>query len=351
MVKTLKGLLGLFLVYAAMGAAQAADFAVGTATAKPGQKATGFLQVPAGVDPATDIPVAVINGAKSGPTLALVAGSHGTEYASIIALQKMIQTVDPADLSGTLIIVPLVNTGSFLQKVPHLNPVDGKNMNRMYPGKEDGTQTERASWIITKQVVERSDYLIDFHGGDLDENLLPYSYWPKTGDANLDAVSRKMVSAFGFDHIIIETDRPTDPSRSRYLDTTAITRGKPSITVEAGRAGTTDAKDVDALIRGSLDVMRCLKMLRGTPTPVEHPVWVGNISMLTSDRDGVFYPLVSAQMYVQQGMTIGYLTDFFGVKVQDITAPVSGVVLYIGAVPSMKKGDNISYIGEIASAP
>ena len=160
-----------------------------------------------------------------------------------------------------------------------------------------------------------------------------------------------MVSAFGFDHIIIETDRPTDPSRSRYLDTTAITRGKPSITVEAGRAGTTDAKDVDALIRGSLDVMRCLKMLRGTPTPVEHPVWVGNISMLTSDRDGVFYPLVSAQMYVQQGMTIGYLTDFFGVKVQDITAPVSGVVLYIGAVPSMKKGDNISYIGEIASAP
>src|ERR1700691_1774658 len=351
MVKTLKGLLGLFLIYAAMGTARAADFAVGTATAKPGQKATGFLQVPAGVDPATDIPVAVINGAKPVPTLALVSGSHGTEYASIIALQKMIQTVDPADLSGTLIIVPLVNTGSFLQKVPHLNPADGKNMNRMYPGKEDGTQTERASLIITKQVVERSDYLIDFHGGDLDENLLPYAYWPKTGDAKLDAISRKMVSAFGFDHIIIETDRPTDPNHSRYLDTTAITRGKPSITVEAGRAGTTDAKDVEALIRGSLDVMRCLKMLPGTPASMEHPVWVGNISMLVSDRDGVFYSLVSPQMYVQQGMKIGYLTDFFGVKVQDITAPVSGIVLYVGAVPSMRKGDNISYIGEIVSAP
>jgi uncharacterized protein len=351
MVKALPGLLGLFLLCGTVGTALASDFTVGTATAKPGQKATGLLQVPAGVDPATEIPVAVINGTKPGPTLALVAGSHGTEYASIIALQKMIQTFDPADLSGTVIIIPLVNTASFEQKVPHLNPVDNKNMNRFYPGKMDGSQTERASWVITKQVVEKSDYLIDFHGGDLDENLLPYAYWPKTGDPSLDAISRKMVLAFGLDRIIIETDRPTDPNHSRYLDTTAITRRKPSITVEAGRAGTTDASDIDALIRGSLDVMRSLKMLPGTPTPVEHPVWVGNISILTSDRDAVFYPLVSPQMYVQHGMRIGYLTDFFGGKVQDITAPVSGIVLFIAAVPSMKKGDNISYIGEIADAP
>jgi uncharacterized protein len=345
------GLLSLFFLCGVFEFARATAFTVGTATAKSGQKITGFLQVPAGVDPATDIPVALINGARPGPTLALVAGSHGTEYASIVALQKMIQTIDPAELSGVLIIVPLVNTESFLQKVPHLNPVDGKNMNRFYPGKADGTQTERTLWAITKQVVERCDYLIDFHGGDIDENLLPYSYWPRTGNSGLDSITRGMVLAFGLDHIIIETDRPTDPNQSRYLDTTAITRGKAAITVEAGRAGTTHADDIDALIRGSLDVMRHLKMLTGTVVPVEHPVWMGNISMLTSDRDGVFYALVEPQMYVERGMRIGYLTDFFGNKVKDVMSPVSGVVLYVGAVPSMKKGDNISYIGEIANAP
>src|SRR5258708_4546753 len=114
------GLWSVFFLCGVFGFARAADFTVGTATAKSGQKITGFLQVPAGVDPATDIPIALINGARPGPTLALIAGSHGTEYASIVALQKMIQIIDPADLSGVLIIVPLVNTASFLQKVPHL---------------------------------------------------------------------------------------------------------------------------------------------------------------------------------------------------------------------------------------
>jgi predicted deacylase len=86
-----------------------------------------------------------------------VAGAHGTEYASIIALEKLIQELNPADISGTVIIVPLVNIASFEQKVPHVNPVDGKSMNRFYPGNPNGTQTERASWAKTKQVVEKSD--------------------------------------------------------------------------------------------------------------------------------------------------------------------------------------------------
>src|ERR1041385_4213317 len=158
------------------------SFSVGTATAAPGQKATGTLEVPAGVDSATSIPVVVVRGSKPGPVLALVSGAHGTEYASIIALEKVIQTLDPAQVSGTVVVLPLVNIASFEQKVPHVDPVDGKSMNRFYPGKPDGTQTERASYLITKQVVERCDYLVDYHGGDLDENLRPYAYWPKSGN-------------------------------------------------------------------------------------------------------------------------------------------------------------------------
>src|SRR5262249_45233666 len=188
----------IVLLLAAVSEGQAA-FTVGTATATPGQKSTGSIEVPAGVDAGTSIPVAVFQGARPGPVLALVSGSHGTEYASIIALEKLIQSLDPAQISGTVIVLPLVNIPSFQQKVPHVNPVDGKSMNRYYPGKQDGTQTERASWLITKQVVERCDYLIDYHGGDLDENLRPYGYWPKTGNATQDATTHGMVLAFGLD--------------------------------------------------------------------------------------------------------------------------------------------------------
>ena len=146
-------LLSCFLCVAA--AAEQPTLTVGTATAVTGQTVTGFIEVSAGSDAGTNIPVAVIRGPKPGPTLALVAGAHGTEYASIIALEKLIQELNPADISGVVIIVPLVNIASFERKVPHVNPVDGKSMNRFYPGNPNGTQTERASWAMTKQVVAR----------------------------------------------------------------------------------------------------------------------------------------------------------------------------------------------------
>ncbi|MGH9482678.1 MAG: hypothetical protein ACRD1L_11375, partial [Terriglobales bacterium] len=188
---------------AGAGAAQSqsSDFAVGSAQARPGQKATGFLEVPAGRDPGTRLPVVVVRGVRTGPVLALVTGAHGTEYASIIAVEKLIGRLDPAQLSGTVILLPLVNMQSFLHKVPHVNPVDGKSMNGFYPGSPGGTQTDRVSYAITQQVVERCDYLVDYHGGDLDENLRPYSYWSKTGNATQDAMTRRMDLAFGLDHI------------------------------------------------------------------------------------------------------------------------------------------------------
>src|SRR6516165_8666033 len=171
----------LAILFVLAGTIHAAALTVGSATAQSGEKATGYISVPAGSDAAASIPVIVVNGAKPGPTLALVAGAHGTEYASIIALEKVAQAADPAAISGALIVLPLLNVASFAQNVPHLNPVDGKNMNRFYPGKADGTQTERISWAISQQVIAKADYLLDFHGGDLDENMRSYAYWAQTG--------------------------------------------------------------------------------------------------------------------------------------------------------------------------
>jgi predicted deacylase len=324
-------------------------FSVGTATARRGQKVTGAIVVPAGVDAGTTIPVAVVHGAKPGPVLALVSGAHGTEYASIIALEKLIAILNPAEISGTVIIVPLVNIASFERKVPHVNPVDDKSMNRWYPGKMDGTQTDRASYLITKQVVEQCDHLIDLHGGDLDESLRPYSYWTRTGNEPQDRISREMVLAFGLDHIIISTERPKDPNASRYLENTATTRGKPSITAEAGHAGTVEPEDLSALIDGCLSVMRYLKMLPGAPSPIEHPVWVEKIVTITSDQTGIFYPLVKRGTYVEQGMKVGYVTDYVGKTIFEARASAAGVVLYVCAVPSMIKGATIANVGVVAA--
>ena len=329
-------------------AQQRGTFTVGTATAARGHKATGTIEVPPGVDAGLSIPVAVFQGAKPGPVMALVAGAHGTEYTSIIALEKLIVTLNPAEISGTVIIVPLINIQSFEQKVPHLNPIDRKSMNRFYPGKIDGTQTERASYVITKQVVEQCDHLIDLHGGDLDESLRPYSYWTKTGNEKQDQISREMVLAFGLDHIIISTDRPKDPQASRYLENTATTRGKPSITAEAGHAGTVETDDLNALVNGCLNVMRYLKMLPGAPFVIEHPVWIEKVVTLASEQTGIFYPLVKRGTYVEQGMKVGYVTDYVGKIIFEPRAPVAGVVLYVCAVPSMTKGATIANIGVVA---
>jgi predicted deacylase len=329
--------------------AQPADphptFTVGTATASRGRTATGMIPVPAGSDAGTNIPVAVVHGARPGPVLALVAGAHGTEYASIVALVKTIPLLDPTQISGTVIIVPLVNLASFEQKVAHLNPVDGKSMNRFYPGNRDGTQTERASYAMTKQVVEQCDHLIDLHGGDLDESLRPYSYWTVTGNPAQDQTSREMALAFGLDTIIVSADRPKDPAQSRYLENTASTRGKPSLTAEAGHAGTVETDDVNALVNGCLNVMRYLRMIPGVPAFVENPVWVERIAGITSDQTGMFFPRAKRGTYVEKGMLVGYVTDYLGKTILEARAPEAGIVLYIRAVPSMTKGETIANIG------
>lgn len=334
------------LVAGSAGAAQ--TFTVGTARADRGRTATGYLEVPAAADAGTSIPVIVVHGVRPGPALAIVSGAHGTEYASIIAVERLIRVLDPGRMSGTVILVPLVNRASFDQKVVHVNPVDGKNMNRFYPGRSDGTQTERASYLITKEVVERCDHLIDLHGGDLDESLRPYSYWTKTGREEQDRISREMVLAFGLDHIIISADRPKDPAASRYLENTATTRGKPSITAEAGHAGTVEAEDVDALVRGCLGVMRYLKILPGTADPVVNPVWVESVATVASEEPGIFYPVVRRGANVTAGTVLGYVTDLFGQKVFEARAPVAGVVLYICSVPSMAKGATIASLGVVS---
>jgi uncharacterized protein len=322
-------------------------FTVGTATASRGQKVYGVIKVPAGSDAGYDIPVAVVHGAKPGPVLAVVAGSHGSEYASIIAVEDLIGAVNPANVSGTLILVPIVNIPSFEKITPHVNPTDNKSMNRYYPGDPKGTQTDRASYMMTKEVVSKCDHLIDLHGGDLDENLRPYSYWTVTGNQKQDDFSKAMVLAFGLDHIIISADRPKDPKASRYLENTASTMGKPSFTAEAGRSGPVEGADAKMLTDGVLHVMGHLKMTAERAAPVANPVWVEKVVTIAAEHDGVFRPSVNRDAHVTKGAKIGAITDYLDRPVQEIVAPDTGIILFVRAVPSLKKGDTLANVGVI----
>ena len=110
------------------------------------------IDVPAGPDPGTQIPITTIRGAAPGPVLALIAGNHGYEYPPILALQRLRTLIDPARLKGTVIMVHVANMPSFLGRTVYFSPVDGKNLNRVYPGRKDGTVSERIAYSITTEV-------------------------------------------------------------------------------------------------------------------------------------------------------------------------------------------------------
>jgi predicted deacylase len=202
-------------------AGQVTPLTIGRITAAPGTRASGFLEVPAGVDEATRIPVTIIRGSQPGPALALVGGTHGSEVAPIVALQRLRSQVNPAELRGTLIIVHVANVPSFLGRTIYYSPVDRKNLNRMYPGNPNGTVSERIAHVITSEIIERADYLIDMHSGDGNESLRPYLYWNRLGvDTKVDSLARELALAWGATHVIVDTTRTRDREKSLYTQNT-----------------------------------------------------------------------------------------------------------------------------------
>ena len=130
-------------------------FSLGSIEALPGQTVSGKLIVEEGVDEGTFIPVTIINGQNPGPVLALTAGIHGTEYVPIIVLQELISEINPKDLSGTVILVQIANIPSYLNRSVYTSPIDKKNLNRVFPGKEDGTISERIAFTLTNEIISR----------------------------------------------------------------------------------------------------------------------------------------------------------------------------------------------------
>ncbi|HEX4683811.1 MAG TPA: M14 family metallopeptidase [Gemmatimonadaceae bacterium] len=323
---------------------------VGSAVGRAGEKSSGFLDVPEKADAGARIPVTVITGIEAGPTLALVAGVHGSEPSPIVALQRVRAELDPKQLAGAVILVHIANVPSFQHRTVYRGPHDHKNLNRVFPGKTDGTTSERIAHAITTQVIDQCDCLVDIHSGDGNEALRPYAYWNKLGlDEDVDRRARAMVLAFGLDHVVVDRGRPADRNASLFCSNTAHVRGKPAITTEAGQLGVPTDEMVALNVRGAFRVMRHLGMLAGARETVERARWIEPSAVLTSPDTGLWYPVVRPDQTVGKGALLGRLTDYFGETIAELTAPMDGVVLYVVASPAMGRGDPVAMVGAYAA--
>ena len=196
-------------------------------------------------------------------------------------------------------------------------------------------------------MIDRANYVIDLHCGDGNEALRPYAYWEAVGTPEVQEKSKRLALAFGLDHIVIQTDRLTDPSKSIYTSTTAIARGKGAITTETGLLGRVDTDGAKLAEAGVFNVLRSLKMLPGEASMVENPKWIERSEVLRSPITGVFHSRVLPGQTVAQGALLGVLTDLFGNQVQEVRAPFEGEVLYVVATPPVSQGEPLGMVGQI----
>jgi len=350
--RTLAAALTLAALLLATPAAAQAPFRVAGISARPGTIASGEIAVaPLGSEPGTTIPLTIVNGSKAGPVLALIAGTHGYEYPPILALQRLRTAIDPGALSGTIIMVHVANMPAFLGRAIYYTPGDRKNLNRVFPGKADGTISERIAEAITREVIDRAGYVIDIHCGDGNESLRPYLYWVTTGPPAVVEAGRDLALAFGMDHLVIDASRPADPQASIYLANTAITRGKPGLTVESGGMGLSDEESIVRIERGVAGVLRYLRMREDGPGPVEHAVWLDPSQVLTAGATGIWYPAIEKNVTVARGALVGRITDFFGRTLEEIRAPFDGEVLYVVGTPPITKGEPVGFVAARAKPP
>jgi predicted deacylase len=310
---------------------------VGTLSAAPGEKRYGINEFSVDGKPYR-LPMWLVNGAHDGPTLSVTAGVHPAEYASIAAALHFGQTIDPVNVRGRVIVVPVVNLPSFTARSIYVCPLDGKNLNRVFPGDANGTASEQiAAWIFAN-VIKAADYFVDMHGGDLIEALVPFTIFYKAGDPRVCDVSREMAKAFGIP-ILVGSETPGGTYSS------AARAGIPAILTEAGGQGIWTKDDVRAHTDGLDRLMRHLKLTDGQPpAPVACTV-LSRFLWRRSDHDGFWYPAVSVNDAVKEGQELGVVKDWEGRVLQRATAEADGRVLFIVSSLAINKTDPLLAVG------
>jgi len=310
-----------------------------------GERATGHFTF-AGDDGLEkyEWPYFAISGKVSGPTVLITAGIHAAEYTGIEAAIRLGRETDPAQVRGILIVLPLLNRPGFYERSVYVNPEDGDNLNRLFPGDPKGKWGERFAHRLLTEIVTRCEFAIDLHAGDLIEDLTPFVIYRETGEAALDERIRKMADAYGARWAV--KSAPTG-ERPGSLYALAALNGVASMLAESGGRGLLIEEDVVRHVRGVTNILRAIGALDGAPETVAPPQIVNSFDWLRSPEEGIFHSRVRVDQHVAAGDVVGELVDLVGEHLVTVKAQVSGVVLFVVTSPAMKKDGLLLAIGAL----
>ncbi|HEY9348464.1 MAG TPA: succinylglutamate desuccinylase/aspartoacylase family protein [Inquilinus sp.] len=287
----------------------------------------GFITPVEGIE----IPFGLVEGRAPGPTLLVTAGVHGSEYCSIEAALRLIGR-DPAGLTGTILVLPILNPTGLRRRSIYVMPEDGRNLNRMFPGKPDGTLSERlADWLVTT-IYPRADAYLDLHGGDLSEALAPFSLFPAGSDA-----SQALAVAFGLPVAVAA-------GGEGYTINAAGRLGVPSIIAEVGGNGVWDEAGVAAMTDGIDRVLHHLGMVPGPAASQDRPQMV-TMWVPAAGTDGLWYPAREIGQPVAAGDLLGEIRDVFGSVRETICSRQGGFILYRLSSLAVNRGEALLGVG------
>jgi len=308
-------------------------------------KTTEFINYNAPDGREIRLPVATVKGSSPGPKVLITAGIHGCEYPGIVAAIRFFQELNPEDLSGEVTFIPICSISGFENRSPFVSPEDGKNPNRVFPGRLDGTFTDALAYHLFNDFMKKADYHLDLHGGDLVEALVPFAIYHGGEDDETERISRELVEYYGLPHVVMSTSGGAwDDSGTTY--TNAAKAGVPSAIVEAGGVGQLDQESVDIHLDGLRNVLRYLKCLKGEAVKPSNQQFYKDFVWLRSPVAGIFYKEVEVGDTICKGQKIGQVEDYFGNKLAEITAPSDGNLLFLTSSPAIGEEGLILGLGK-----
>jgi uncharacterized protein len=311
---------------------------IGDVTSSPGEKRSGHLKVGEKSASSIELPITIIQGKETGPTLAVLAGEHGCEYCGIFAAVRIIKDVQPENITGTLVVIPLANPPAFEERALFVNPIDSVNIYASYPGSQEGTISYIMTNRIFSELTSHADYIIHLHGADYNESLVPFNYYAHTGNSDVDSMSKKLASCFPVDYLL-EAEKPVDvttgsPKGTSYAATAAGTlygeasaKGIPATMCESGREGKIEKKFVDIHYNGIVNAMKLVGIMQGKPTLRSDQRKLTSPVLVSNHKAGIFNGLVEIGDRVTKGQKIGEILNFTGDIIEEITSPIDGMIV------------------------
>lgn len=310
------------------------------------QKENVHINVTDEMGNSAQLPVSIVKGKTLGPVFTIVAGVHGFEYPPIIATQELMQEIKTDELSGTIIFIPIANTSSFFNRTPFSNPQDKTNLNATFPGDSTGTITQRLAHLITNDIIPLSDVFLDIHGGDANEDLIPFvCYYDNKGRPEQTQLAKVLSETSGFEYVVSYPYNIADDEPAKYVFKQAAQDGKTALSIECGKLGNVQREAVSLIKNGVYNMLKEMKMYNSAPKAKPALKKLNHQTYIKSEVKGIFYSDYIAGDAVEKGDIVGYATDEFGERITDYKAPASGIILYKIATPPINTGETVMCIG------